>query len=316
MKKRIIFDTSIASHNMGDNIIMHYMYNMMNELFPDDCFVKLATHEYMGKSSRKLYRDSDFSLVGGTNLLTSKMIYNPQWKLNIIDMLYLREVVLVGVGWSQYDKDASFYTKRMLNSVLSKRYSMSVRDSYTKEKLLNAGISNVINTSCITTWNLTPAFCKMINRAKSDNVITTVTNYRKNIQKDKFMLDTLRKNYENVYLWIQSISDYDYLKSFYDLSNIIIIPPNLNSFELMLEVDNIDYIGTRLHAGIHALNHGIRSLIIGVDNRALEIARDINLPVINRNDIEENFDNYIFSFSDMDIQIPVENINKWKNQFK
>ena len=49
-----------------------------------------------------------------------------------------------------------------------------------------------------------------------------------------------------------------------------------------------DYVGTRLHAGILALNYRKRTLIIAVDNRAAEMKTDINLPVIARGDLESS----------------------------
>jgi polysaccharide pyruvyl transferase WcaK-like protein len=34
------------------------------------------------------------------------------------------------------------------------------------------------------------------------------------------------------------------------------------------------YVGTRLHGGIFSMQHGVSALIIQVDNRAAEIAKD------------------------------------------
>ncbi|MGC4050775.1 MAG: hypothetical protein QM757_15480 [Paludibaculum sp.] len=47
---------------------------------------------------------------------------------------------------------------------------------------------------------------------------------------------------------------------------------------------SITYVGTRLHGGILALNHKVPSLITGVDNRSIEMARDFHLPVVPRKD--------------------------------
>ncbi len=48
----------------------------------------------------------------------------------------------------------------------------------------------------------------------------------------------------------------------------------------------VDYIGTRLHGGVFCLLRGKRSLIVEVDNRATEIARDTGLPTVKRVDLE------------------------------
>lgn len=75
---------------------------------------------------------------------------------------------------------------------------------------------------------------------------------------------------------------------------------------------NIDYIGTRLHAGIRALQNSVRSFIIGIDNRAIEMANDC-LPVLNQHNLSE-LTTLIKDYS-LDLTIPFENINQWRAQF-
>ena len=77
---------------------------------------------------------------------------------------------------------------------------------------------------------------------------------------------------------------------------------------------DIDFIGSRLHGGIRALNYKRRALIIGVDNRATEINRDTNLPFISRENIE-HANKWINSVSKTEIHLPNDNINEWKSQF-
>ena len=96
---------------------------------------------------------------------------------------------------------------------------------------------------------------------------------------------------------------------------IKIISPSLRKYDEVLEKYEIDYIGTRLHGGIRALQKQRRTVIIGVDNRAEEKKKDFNLPVISRNNIEK-LDNIINSNIVTDININLENIEKFKNQFK
>ena len=73
-------------------------------------------------------------------------------------------------------------------------------------------------------------------------------------------------------------------------------------------------MGTRLHAGVRALQHKKRTLILSVDNRANEIAKDTNLPVISRDNLAA-IASWINSKYETKIKIPVDNINQWKNQF-
>ena len=75
-----------------------------------------------------------------------------------------------------------------------------------------------------------------------------------------------------------------------------------------------DYIGTRLHGGIYALLHNRRSLIIEIDNRAAEIAKDTYLPTVKRGDIDST-KAWIRAPFRPKIQIDSAAIVRWKNQF-
>lgn len=76
----------------------------------------------------------------------------------------------------------------------------------------------------------------------------------------------------------------------------------------------MDYIGTRLHGGIHALNHGVRAIVIEVDNRAAEIARDTGLPSLHIADVAKLSD-MIRSELEVKIDMPWDAIAQWKSQF-
>lgn len=73
--------------------------------------------------------------------------------------------------------------------------------------------------------------------------------------------------------------------------------------------------GTRLHAGIHALNYKVRSIILAVDNRATEMGRDVNLPVIQRSEIGEKLESKINTDFTTDIRINQKNIRLFTEQF-
>ena len=67
---------------------------------------------------------------------------------------------------------------------------------------------------------------------------------------DAKMLEILKNNYTEVYIWIQGQYDYEYLESIVDLREFKIIPSSLAELDKVLKKDNVEYIGTRLHAGI------------------------------------------------------------------
>ena len=159
-------------------------------------------------------------------------------------------------------------------------------------------------------WNLTPEYCSLIPKKKAKSVVTALTFYRKDVEKDLQMLEILYRNYERIYLWPQQIEDLEYLAKF----NVEILHPSLSAYDYFLLNNDTDFIGSRLHGGIRALNFKKRTLIVGVDNRAIEISRDTNLPVINREDIVF-LDEKINKDLNIDIYLPLENIRFWKSQF-
>ena len=130
------------------------------------------------------------------------------------------------------------------------------------------------------------------------------------------MLNILGRNYRKVYLWIQGKKDEEYLQMLEKPSNLTIIPRSLKAYEEKLNLGNIDYVGTRLHAGIFALNHKIRSLIIAVDNRAIEIAKDTGLPIVLADNIADELEKKITEYSAANIRIKEKNIYTFKAQFK
>ena len=156
----------------------------------------------------------------------------------------------------------------------------SVRDSYTHEKLKECGVKNIINTSCPTTWELPSDFKK-----NSNSVILTLTDYNKSFIHDKYLIEILIKKYKKCFFWPQGIGDLNYLKELGYCKNFEILERNLSSYDDCLNTFSADMVGTRLHAGIRALQKGNKTLILSVDNRATEIKKDINIPVINRFDL-------------------------------
>lgn len=306
---------SIGSENNGDHIIQHYISRIMEELFPDRMAIAFPTRSWLSDENMANLARSEYAFVCGTNLLTSHMEKKPrQWCLNPLNVKNMN-AVLLGVGWWQYQEEPDLYTKWLLKNALHNDILHSVRDSYTEKKLRSIGITNVLNTACPTMWNLTEEHCAKIPHEKAKTVVTTLTNYNKNMDKDAQLLQCLRESYETVYVWLQAIEDYDYLKDLNWLDKVSVIPPILSEYEKILCTD-VDYVGTRLHGGIHALNYGKRSLILAVDNRAKEIAKDTNLPVVDREIEMDQLQGYIERERETYIMLPEKSILEWMKQFK
>jgi len=311
-KNVIIFDTALESDNLGDEIIRKYCLQILNYLG-----IKISkflpTHKVSVMGNLDSYESGDLKIVLGTNIISNCEEHDFIWYKPRVK--YLKNLCLLGCGANDYHKRLNFYSRLFYKKMLDKTIVHSVRDSYTEQLLKKAGIENVVNTACPTMWNLTPDHCKQIPHSKSKIVVTTLTDYNQNVEKDYFLLDTLIEEYESVNIWIQGKRDLKYFELYPKKEMLNIIDHTLQAFEKFLESNDCDYVGTRLHAGIHALNKKKRSIIIAVDDRALRISADTNLPVIYRNEIVEKLVSFINSDFETNIKLPHDKIQKWKEQF-
>jgi len=221
---------------------------------------------------------------------------------------------LLGVGWWQYGDELNTYTRRLYRTVLDRDITHSVRDEFTADRLRSMGF-NVLNTGCPTMWQLTEDHCAQIPSHQGARVVTTVTDYRRDPTRDRAMLMTLGDLYGQVLIWIQGSGDLPYLRSL-DLprETFNLISPTLTAYDDVLSMPGTDYVGTRLHAGIRALQHGRRSLILGVDNRAAETHRDFNVPFLAREDIS-SLGGVVSRPIATSVRIPEDAIRTWRRQF-
>lgn len=313
-----IMDPTVGTSNQGDFIIKDAVSQHVASLFPNAFFTNYPSQLHRQLDTVLQQRDNEQLLfVAGTNLLSSNMDFYYQWKIGPLDARFLKNrYVLFGVGWWQYQSTPNAYTRWLYQNVLSTQYLHAVRDSYSEQKLREAGIDNVLNTSCPTLWNMTPDRCRAIPTRRATDVVTTLTFYHKHPQHDKQLLDQLLRNYRRVYVWIQGVRDLEYLNelNYAAEERLIAVAPSLRAFDAVLQQPDIEYVGTRLHAGVRALQHGNRMLILAVDNRALEISRDTNLNVIPREEVDRVADFIDGEYQTL-IRLPEEAINRWKNQF-
>lgn len=109
--------------------------------------------------------------------------------------------------------------------------------------------------------------------------------------------------------------DYDYLKKLGLIKEVNIIEPTLKAYDELLEKTDIDFVGTRLHGGIRAMQKCRRAIIISIDNRAKEMSKNYNIKIVERDNME-NLEKVINSEFNTIINLPEDNIKKWKEQFK
>lgn len=327
----------ISSENIGDQIIDFYCDRVLNELFPNHMEVSVPTREHLSTISARHITSADHAFVCGTNILCSDLRHNQQWNIGKMDAARIEfskckkkdfltpwnamkkrissNILLLGVGWFQYEAEPDKYTAKIYRQIFSSKGIHPVRDSFTENRLRELGIENVVNTACPTMWGLTKEYCSKIPKKKANKVVTTLTNYHKDGSSDEMLLDILLRCYSDVYVWLQAIEDYAYLKSLNGFDRVHVIPPTLAAYREILRDHDIEYVGTRLHGGIYALNALKRALIIATDNRALEISKGTGSPVIKRDEMEEKLEDMIIDDRQTNIVLPEENIIMWKNQF-
>lgn len=328
METITLLDTAQGSTNKGDEIIMRCVEEEFHDLLSKHFVLKTPTHlvgnsflQSIGRlpdSANAIY-NSKYKFICGTNLLSDNMMHRSnQWNIDIFNCKYIHNSILVGVGSivSKENYKLNWYTKKLYKNVLSREFVHSVRDDSAVSLLQQAGIK-AVNTGCVTTWKLNEEFCSTIPIHKnSTDCIFTLTDYNRDIKKDIKMVQYIKSNYDRIYFWCQGIYDLDYLKSLMPIDNINIIPPSVDEYESILNNGQVDYIGTRLHAGIFALRHKCRSIIISIDERMSNIQKtfggNVFLQRSNIDDLPDRINGKVVT----NVSLREDMIKKFKSQFK
>jgi polysaccharide pyruvyl transferase WcaK-like protein len=302
------------SSNLGDLIIQEAVNRELKTLFGPVEPLRISTQARMTPELRRRMRECEQLFVGGTNLLSSHMREYKQWQIGGLDAWLIRQAVLLGVGWWQYQDQPDLYTRFILRRALSKSILHSVRDSYTQKKLQSIGFKNVLNTGCPTMWPLADFDYSRVPADRSPAVLVMLTDYLPDRELDGKLLALVTSAYEKVYFWPQGRNDLEYFKSLNFPSETL-----AHSFTALNDFINsdlrFDYIGTRLHGGVQCLLAGRRPLVLEVDNRAKEIARDTGFPTVAR----DGFDairRWITGSTSFNIKMNSEAIAQWRGQFQ
>lgn len=315
--KILLYDPAIASINTGDHIISESARKQLHFLLENSHILSVSTHLPIGRFYFKHFMQGfDYKFVLGSNLLMGRLNGRfRQWDINYLNAGLVGPTILVGVGWWSAKQTWNCYTKAVYKRVLHPDFLHSVRDRLTEEKMREMGFENVINTGCPTTWSLTPEHCSGIPATKSDTVICTLTDYMPEPKRDRDLLMALREIYTRICFWPQGLGDCDYLKELSLPFSYEVLAPSLAAFDHFLEQEDCDYVGTRLHGGIRALQHGRRSLVVAIDHRAEMLGKDIGLPVVLPEDISA-LSEWIYGLKPTKIHLPTTAIELFKQQFK
>lgn len=325
MKKILLFDTSIATLNLGDEIIMQSVLHGLSDFLNANYCIRHSSHtppfsfiqRLFGRKMMNLYNNIDYKFVCGTNLLYTNMLRPiPNWNINLFNCQIAKNSILLGVGMGKNSSHVTAYSRLLYKKVLSKEFTHSTRDEKTRKMVEELGLK-AINTGCPTLWMLTEEHCKGISHEKSKSVVFTLTHYgyAMNRELDREMIRVLRRNYATLYFWPQCIADLDYLSELGEDENVVVLPANLASYKELLQSD-IDYVGNRLHGGIFALQQKKRSIILAIDYRAVEMHRTFNIPCLNRENLSTELENKINSSFETKITgLNLNEINRWMAQF-
>jgi polysaccharide pyruvyl transferase WcaK-like protein len=312
----MLLDTSIASDNVGDEIIVQAIQNHLTHILEDSYVTSASSHDGMGHFSRALASTADIVFMLGTNALSPSCQLNSSsfiWRVAMEDLDVLKDkVVLIGVGANRDYTSIDTHQLEFLNTILSRDYVHSTRDEAGK-KLVESSGHAAVNTSCPTLWELDTC-ADRVPTDKSDTVCFTLTMHKRS-PLDLQLLKVLYDSYDHIAFWPQQPRDLDYLESIADMRRIQVIPPSLRCYDAYLDNHQVDVIGTRLHGTIRGMQRGKRSIVISIDNRAREIAAMTGLPCVEREAISQELPLRIKSNAPASLLLPEAEIQTFLAQF-
>lgn len=323
MESVVLFDPSIRSLNLGDHIIMDSAERQLSEITRGRFTLKCATHapavtfyQNTRRNPRmRFYDEAKYKFVCGSNLLWRRLsIPRPTFNINPFNCMPYEGCILLGVGSDSGTKDLDGYTRRLYRKVLSAEYTHSTRDDKTKALVESLGLK-AINTGCPTMWGFTEEFCSLVPCKKAENVIFTITDYSRDYERDRELIRILKRNYDKVSMWLQGAFDEEYLEQLGERDGIRLVGPSLQAFDEALSCGDIDYVGTRLHAGMYALQHKRRSIILTVDERVRSMKATYGINCIERENICA-LEAMINSDFPTHMNIKEDAINGWLSQFE
>lgn len=229
MKKIMLFEPGLSTDNLGDQIIVDGVKAAFKQIMDGAFIIEISTHMPIYNRHMKHCEKADLKIICGSNLLVGNLgsyLHFRQWPINLYTAQSLKSCVLVGVGAQKYGQHIGAYTAHIYKRILSSEFMHSVRDSFTEEQLRSVGINNVINTGCPTMWGMTSKKCSKVPSRKGKDVIFTLTDYKPDRKRDQYLIDVLRKEYEDIYFWVQGSRDYEYLRTLNNIESIKIVSPS------------------------------------------------------------------------------------------
>jgi hypothetical protein len=224
-----LIDTSIASDNVGDEIIVESARRHLEPFFEDAYITTSAGHDGLGPSSRALVQQADCALMLGTNALSACYQISKKfvWHIEEQDVNVLKnKVILLGVGANRKFETMESQQISLLKTILSDRHIHSVRDSLGARVVTECG-RKVVNTSCPTLWQWADRQPRTPAR-RAETVCFTLTKHKPH-PADAAMVEILRRTYTHLWFWPQQPRDLGYLRELTPDPEIRVLPPNLKA---------------------------------------------------------------------------------------
>ncbi|TFC05567.1 polysaccharide pyruvyl transferase family protein [Cryobacterium adonitolivorans] len=303
----VVVDPGMTSTNLGDQIISDAIRREFVTPLSRSADVEvIPMHGPLSDASRNALRAADEVVVCGTNLLSNHMRFRTSWEWDRADIeLAKGKLTVFGAGWWQYQVGAiDPVSARWMKSMAGGR-TWGVRDAYSAKRLAAAGVASA-HISCPTLWRVS----EQPLPSTQNRIIATFTDYNQDPLADRRLIDLLESRHDVLY-WPQGPGDRRYIESI-SPGTPNFIDASLAAFDHELQQPDTAYVGLRLHGGIRALQFGVPSLILSIDNRAREISRSVGLRAPSRHafrDIEHALDGQ----SPVAIELPADAIESWTN---
>ncbi|WP_176475174.1 polysaccharide pyruvyl transferase family protein [Dietzia natronolimnaea] len=307
--KIVVFDPALENVNAGDEIISTSVQSIPGLAVGDA--ERLTTHRLLRKDERRLVSEADLVVLSGTNAISSRMERFRQWLIDPDLAIRMRnKLLLVGVGWWQYQDEPNLYTRNLLRIILTDKLTHSTRDAYTNKRITALGFSSLM-TGCPTMWNLEERAQRPLGR--NDRAVITITDYkRSDPEADRRWISVVKEKYSEVGIVGMGPGDGSYFREL-GIPDVVWKGAGVSSLDAALP--GADFVGTRLHAGVRALQCGQPALILAVDNRAFEISKDSGLNVESRWDTLAIHRSIHGRVQPSPLSIDYAAIRKWREAF-
>ncbi|PXA69994.1 hypothetical protein CTB96_08325 [Cryobacterium arcticum] len=301
----VVVDPGMTSTNLGDQIISDAVHReFVTPLSSSTDVEVIPMHGPLSDASRDALRAADEVVVCGTNLLSNHMRFRTSWEWDRADIeLAKGKLTVFGAGWWQYQVGSIDPVSARWMKAMSGGRTWGVRDAYSAKRLAAAGVASA-HISCPTLWRVREQPLPSTQK----RIIATFTDYNQDPLADRRLMDLLEARYEVLY-WPQGPGDRRYIESISPTTPTF-IDASLAAFDHELKQPDTAYVGLRLHGGIRALQFGVPSLILSIDNRAREISKSVGLTAPSRHafrDIEQALDGQ----PPVSIGLPTDAISSW-----